>query len=86
MSQRISTKSGQKGADTQKSIIEHKEYTESQPIFPPLYVKEAKDQSKELTTYPKKTDKKKNNNIKKEESKMNFCFSNMSGIPNQKTD
>lgn len=43
MSQWISTKSGQKGADAQKSIIVHKERIESQPVFPPLDLKKAKD-------------------------------------------
>lgn len=43
MSQWISTKSGQKGADVQKSVIVHRERTESTPVFPPLDLKEAKD-------------------------------------------
>lgn len=43
MSQWISTKSGQKGADTQKSIIVHKR--DSQPVLPTFEAKKAKDQS-----------------------------------------
>lgn len=46
MSQWISTKSGQKGADTQKSIIVHKKSRDSQPVFPTLEAKKAKDQSR----------------------------------------
>lgn len=47
-SQSISAKSGQTGADTQKNIIVHKEHTESQPVFPPLDVKETKVQGKRV--------------------------------------